>query len=142
MKKFLYAAAICVLGVMLICVYAKENKAAGQTNEDRIKYIESFGWETEHNPAEEVKLTLPDKADSVYKEYNDILSEAGLNIMPYMGREVVRYTYIIKNHKNADGRQVRANILVCDGKIIAADVMTSYIGGFMHAINRSEYAER
>ncbi|MBQ8254675.1 MAG: DUF4830 domain-containing protein [Clostridia bacterium] len=43
-----------------------------KTNEDRISFLKQFGWETEGEPIESVKVTLPTKFDKVFVGYNEL----------------------------------------------------------------------
>lgn len=142
-KRWLIILIPLALATVLIMGFKDKGKSyEALTNLDRVNFIKQFGWDIVEEPIEKVPFTLPKEYDDVYKEYNKIQKAAGMNIKPYMGKDVIRYTYIIKNHKNASGRQVRANLLVWEGRIIAADVMVVNIDGFMHSINKSEYANK
>ncbi len=85
---------------------------------------------------EEEEVIIPLPLDSVYEEYNRLQKEIGLDLTFYQGEKAVRYTYSVKNHPDSEGRQVRANILVSDGKMIAGDIMVTALDGYMHAINK------
>jgi hypothetical protein len=133
-----------LIPLALATVFAMGFKDKGKTyealnNTERVTFIKQYGWDISESPIEEAGFTLPQDYDAVYKEYNKIQNAAGMDIKPYMGKDVVRYTYLVKNHKKAEGRQVRANLLVHGGRIIAADVMVVEIDGFMHSINKTEY---
>lgn len=132
------AALIVFMSVFVNC----STNYSGAENKDRIEFIESFGWKVQTNPVEEVNLVLPSEYDDVYKEYNKLQKAAGMDIKPYLGKSVTRYTYIIENHRKTKDGKARANLLVCGGNIIAADVMVVDIGGFMHSVNKSEYVKK
>ncbi len=93
-----------------------------------------YGWETGEFIEKET-VHLPETEDKVYRIYNEMQKKAGFDLADYYGRTVTRYTYEVLNHKNSDGQKVRANILVCDGVLIAGDIMITSYRGFMHALN-------
>lgn len=53
------------------------------------------------------------------------------------GKTVKRYTYIIHNYPD-ETDQVRANLLVYDGKVIGGDICTLALDGFMHGFSPEE----
>lgn len=109
------------------------------TNEERISILESFGWEVSEEAIEREEVQIPDPLDEVYREYNKLQTPIGLDLERFAGKQAVRYTYEVKNHKDAAGRQVRANLLVHDSQLVAGDIMVTAIDGFMHALNEKYY---
>ena len=106
-----------------------------KTNEDRIKFLGQFGWKvsTEETASEEV--SIPKEFDKIFTAYNELQKRQGLDLTKYKGKNVQRYTYEITNYDGYDGK-VYANILVYRNKVIAADVCSADVGGFVHGIER------
>jgi len=129
-KRFWVLPLLILLAFAVVFLIATSNGKS-----DYVKFIESYGWEVEDTPIEIESFKLPDTLDTVYMVYNDIQLRAHFDLTTYMGKEVTRYTYKVLNY--VDG--ARCNILVYDGKIIAADISTVAIDGFMHAINERLY---
>ncbi len=105
-----------------------------KTNEDRIEFLEQFGWEISPNSIEIVEVMIPEEFDAVYENYNKLQSELGLDLQKYKGKRVKRYTYKVLNHPKVSNTEVRANILVYKNEVIAGDIMTTSIEGFMHSL--------
>lgn len=65
----------------------------GATNEQRIAYIESFGWDPgfTHTAVENVRI--PVEFDDVYEEYNALQRKQGFDLRKYRAHTVKRYTY-------------------------------------------------
>ncbi len=105
-----------------------------KTNEDRIDFLKQFGWEVEGLPVEIVEVQLPEEFDQVYINYNEYQKEIGLDLRKYRGKRAKRYTYRIINYPEPIEDDVRANILVYKNRVIAGDIMTIPIGGFMHSL--------
>lgn len=105
------------------------------TEEGRKAFLASYGWEVSGDSIEQVDITIPKVLDKVYEGYNNIQKEAGMDLIPYLGKKAVRYTYIVTNHSLSDDGGVRANLLVCEGKVIAGDIMNPSLYGFMLPLN-------
>ena len=133
MKKFLCI--IVVLGV-IVAKTVSSNTYEAETEKGRIKCISQYGWKVSEK-VEEAVISIPKPLNLVYIRYNEIQKRAGFDISEYEGKKVCRYTYKVLNHSHKG--DVYANIFVCDGKMIAADIMSRDIGGFMHEINRKEF---
>ena len=94
-------------------------------------FFEEYGFKLSEFPLETVKTTLPHTLTPVYENYNRLQNQAGLDLSPYLGKTVKRYTYNVLNFPFETKLPVRANALVYRGKIIAADLMTVNSDGFM-----------
>lgn len=104
------------------------------TEEERQAFFKQFGYEIEATPLEVVKVTIPEKFDAVYTEYNDIQRAQGLNLAKYQGEEATRYTYTVKNY--AYTGTVLATIIVYKDRIIAGDICSADGAGFMHGFEK------
>lgn len=110
---------------------AKVEKVAAKTNEQRISFLETFGWEVEGEEDEIVEVKIPQEFDDVFEKYNEIQKQQGCDLSKYAGKRCKRYTYVIENYPGqAEG--VRANILVYKNKVIGGDVCSVELDGFMH----------
>lgn len=100
----------------------------GSTNEQRLAYINSYGWDVgiTHTDVREVRVPL--EFDEVYEKYNEIQREQGFDLRKYRACTVKKYTYAIEN-ASSDSVPICANLLVYEGKIIAADISSSEADG-------------
>ena len=128
--------AVIYLATILIIAVISGSCLAFTTwkNKDNIEFLRSYGWEVKKQPIEEVEVTIPDEFDDVYKNYNKIQIEAGLNLENYRGKKGIRYTYEVTNYPENIKDTVRANIIVIDNTPVAGDIMTTNINGFMHSL--------
>jgi len=112
-----------------------------KTNEDRVKFLKQFGWETDGEVKEEVTMKIPAEFDKVMKTYNELQKKAGFDLSKYKGREVTRYTYRLNNYPDYDG-DVLANVIVYKNRVIGGDVCSSdvkgFIGTFEYPVQRSD----
>lgn len=115
----------------------KTNKTILKTNEERIDYLASYGWATENDPVETVETVIPTEFDETYEKYNGLQKEQGYDLSAYKGKTVTRYTYKITNYPNDKVSDVRVNMIIYENKLIAIDVSSADIGGFMHGIEKS-----
>ena len=106
-----------------------------KSNEDRIAFLEQFGWKVVEAPLEEIEVTIPEKFDKVFTGYNEIQKRQGLDLSKYKGKNVMRYTYEITNYENENGK-VYANIIVYRNKVIGGDICSAKVGGFIHGFEK------
>ncbi len=101
-----------------------------KTNKERVEFLTSLGWEVSKEPIEEQVITIPKEFDDVYTQYNDIQKKQGFDLSEYSGLEATRYTYEVKNYPDTNEKVV-ADIIVYRNKIIAGDIQSTAMDGFM-----------
>lgn len=101
-----------------------------KTNEDRITFLSQFGWQVITEPFDEQKVTIPKEFDAVFTEYNELQKLQGLDLSKYKRKDVMRYTYIVENYPDYDGR-VLANLLIYKNKVIGGDICSAAANGFV-----------
>ena len=106
-----------------------------RTEEDRIAFLAQFGWEVSATPTESTTVTIPREFDKVFAAYNEIQRAQGLDLSPYSGRTVERYTYTVTNYQGYEG-EVLANVLIFRGKVIGGDICAADASGFLHGFDR------
>lgn len=139
-KKKLLTGVVFVLAVIIIIIAisgiskeawnASELTSVVKTNEDRVTFLKSLGWEVSEEPIEEQVITIPKEFDDVYTQYNEIQLSQGFDLAEYSGLEATRYTYEVKNHPDTTEKVV-ADIIVYRNKIIAGDIQSTAMDGFM-----------
>lgn len=136
MRKYFIIVTILITAVSFAAIRAMTYSFDAADNGQRLVCIGQFGWETEKEPVEEENVIIPSPLDDVYEEYNKLQKQIGLDLTAHQGESATRYTYVVLNHPDKEGREVRANILVSDGKMIAGDIMVVALDGYMHAMNK------
>ncbi len=106
---------------------------SGRSNPERIAFLERNGWEVAELPTASGRVRIPLVFDEVYQNYSRLQREQGFHLENYAGEEVERYQYAVTNYPNYSG-EVRANLLIFEGNIIAGDICSLELGGFMHGI--------
>ena len=103
--------------------------AAAATNEQRVAYLNSLGWQVEPEPVETLSLTLPKELEEPYLSYNVLQRAQGFDLEPCCGKTVERCTYTVKNHPS--GKVCQADLYICGGEIVAGDILCTGEGGFI-----------
>ena len=140
-KPKLIAAGVILLAAILLIILlaaadgsnAPSDKAPiGETNDDRVAYLATFGWSVNAEPTQTQKVKIPDTAENkVFARYNDLQKSQGFDLTDYAGKEVMRYVYEILNYPDASA-PVYASVLVCDGHVIGGDITNSAPDGVIH----------
>ena len=150
-RKRIAAFIILAAAVVAACLFLRwrggeEGPAApraffGETNEERLEYLSSFGWQVEQEPAETREVMIPKEFNDVYQNYNAMQQAQGFDLAPYSGQVVTQYKYLITNYPNET--EVYATLLVYGRLIIGGDVACGKVDGFMHgfAKDSARYGE-
>jgi len=96
-------------------------------------FFNQFGLEINEESVEQVNITIPSEFNDVYQKYNDLQNNQGLDLEHYKGFQAVRYTYSVDNYPT--DAQVRANVIVCNNKVIAGDLCTVALNGVMTTLD-------
>ena len=103
-----------------------------KTEEDRLVFLRGCGVEVEGAP-EEGSFVMPENFDRVMLGYNEVQKSQGLDLSRYARKKVTRYSYTVKGYEDYEGRVI-ANLLVCRGKIIGADISSADPEGFVEPL--------
>ena len=108
-----------------------------KAEEDVVRFLKQFGWETDSKAVEVKSVTVPEEFDKVYAAYNEIQKEQGLDLVKYKGKDVTRYTFTITNYEGYEGT-VYANVLVYRNRVIGGDVCSADVSGFIHGFEKAD----
>lgn len=107
----------------------------GETNEQRIAYIKSCGWDVGITHTEYLEVRVPLEFDEVYEKYNELQKKQGFDLRKYRACTVKKYSYAIEN--TAEGSvPICANLLVYEGKIIGADISSAEAEGLVTVLSK------
>ncbi|MGN1306106.1 MAG: DUF4830 domain-containing protein [Faecousia sp.] len=138
--KLIAAGVILLAAILLIILLATAGGSdapsgtapIGETNDDRVAYLATFGWSVNAEPTQTQKVKIPDTTENkVFARYNDLQKSQGFDLTDYAGKEVMRYVYEILNYPDASA-PVYASVLVCDGRVIGGDITNSAPDGVIH----------
>ena len=120
----LLSLAAVLLALILIFGGKSESTAtsAGVTaNDDRVKFLESFGWQITPTPKEATQVRIPEESGEMFRRYNALQKGQGYDLSKFSGKKVMRYVYEITNYPGAQ-EPVYATVLVYKNKVIGGDV--------------------
>ncbi len=147
-KKRILAFLILAAVVVGACIFlwggkdqVEKKEYPGGTNEERVAFLQSFGWEVDADPAETRDVMIPAQFNDVYTTYNVMQKAQGFDLKPYAGEACTQYKYKINNYP--DEPEVYATLLVCGNLIVGGDVACAEVDGFMHgfAKDSARYGE-
>lgn len=136
-KILLILAAAAALIVALVLIFGGGEEAAAAsspslaTNDGRVQFLESFGWDVTTSPLQSSQVKIPEEMSEVFSRYNALQLSQGYDLQEYAGKTVMRYVYEIGNYPDAT-EPVLATLLVHKGKVIGGDITDTAPGGKIH----------
>ena len=104
-----------------------------KSNQDRVDYLATYGWEVVQEPLATQELIIPEKMDESYDEYLALQGEQGFDLAKYAGKRVKRYTYEITNYPTGEVG-VQVNLLIYKNTVIGGEVLSPQLDGFLHGL--------
>lgn len=120
----LLSLAALLLALILIFGGRDEDTAATSAvsaNDDRVKFLESFGWQVTPTPREASQVRIPEESGEMFRRYNALQKGQGYDLSKFSGKKVMRYVYEITNFPGAQ-EPVYATVLVYKNQVIGGDV--------------------
>ncbi len=106
------------------------NPKGVKTGEDRIEYLQGWGWQVSPEPALVEELQMPEEFGADYDRYLALQSEQGFDMAKYAGKRIKRYTYEVLNYPGGKTGVV-AHLLIYKNRVIGGEVMGS---DFLHGL--------
>ncbi len=125
-KWIFLAAALIILGGLALFVYSAKDEAQRdkmftfECNAERVEFLNKQGLIVEPDPENE-KITIPAEFNKAYEEYNELQKRQGFDLLPYAGKEAVKYSYKILNYPDYP-ENVTVNLLFDGHRMIGADI--------------------
>lgn len=143
-------AVVCILAAIICVALLLLSDGGGQpggapsgdgvaTNEQRIAYLASYGWEVDPQPTETQEVLIPEAMNDVFEAYNELQRSQGFDLSRFAGKKVERYVYTVTNYKEA-GAPVYATLLISDGAVIGGDITSTAGNGLMHGFAKPTVA--
>ncbi len=112
---------------------AVETPTKIKSNEDKIAYLESLGWQVSPEPIAVEELLIPTEFDESYQNYLALQQEQGFDLNEYKGKRVKRYSYEITNYPTGE-TGVQVSLLIYKNKVIGGEVLSPKLDGFVHGL--------
>lgn len=105
------------------------------TVEERQAFFAQFDLTVDKDSEEVREVIIPDPLDDVYENYNALQKQQGFDLTKYCGKRVKSRSYAVVGAANPsiDGSW-RVNLLVYQGKVIAADLTQPALNGTMRPL--------
>ena len=144
--KLIALVAVVIAAVAALLFLTKGNKPAASassirlaaaTAQERQAFLSQFGWEAGEDPLEVSEVIIPAEFDETYSKYNEIQKAQNMDLGSFAGKRVKRWTYEIRNYPGYEGKPgvVQANLLIDKGVVIAGDICSLELGGFLHGFD-------
>lgn len=108
-----------------------------KTAEDRVAYLEGYGWVVDPEPIAVEELLIPEEFDASYDRYLELQSSQGFDLTRYTGKRVKRYAYEIRNYPTGE-QGVQAGLLIYKNTVIGGEVLSAKADGFLHGLAMPE----
>jgi len=123
-------------GTQTVASSAAEAPDKVKTNEDRIAYLESFGWTVTPEPLAVEELAIPEVFDESLTDYLALQDSQGFDLSQFAGKNVKRYTYGITNYPTGE-ENIMVSILVYKNHVIGGEVFSATTGELLHGLARN-----
>ena len=145
---FLFAAVVVVIAALALLLGGGDSEPTLSTdvssNDGRVEFLKSFGWEVTTSPVESGQVRIPKEASEVFTRYNALQKSQGYDLSKYAGKTVMRYVYRINNYPGAT-EPVYATLLVYKDQVIGGDITDTApkgkIQGFQKEASKEENPE-
>ena len=101
-KRTIFGALLVLLALVVLCFAvpgrAKQTNSVlgvslkGETNQERIAFIEHFGYDIVDEPVEVKDITIPAQFNDTYISYNEIQVSQGFDLNQYKGKQAKSYS--------------------------------------------------
>ena len=132
-------AAAILLAAFLAVRFISDRGIPGKTEEERLTYLRSLGWEPCCGCVKEKTILLPEEFPEVLINYNKLQLQQGFDLSKLAGKEIRMYVYELSNHP--DDPEALCSLYVYRGKIVGGDVHSPRVDGFMGPLTAGQAAE-
>ena len=141
-KKALTLLLLCGILLLLFftarAVFVKSDDAPDlNTLEGREAYLNSLGWEIDPDSESFRSVVVPQKLEGIMAQYNKIQLRQGLDLNKHLGESCRQYCYDVTNYPGGGGKVI-VSLYLQSGQVIAGDVHSTAVNGFMHGLSRTE----
>lgn len=128
------AVAFTLLGGRGTAASATVSPKGVKTEEDRVSYLQEWGWQVSPQAALVEELALPEEFGEEYGKYLELQTGQGFDLTRYAGKRIRRYTYEVLNYPTGESGVV-AHLLICKNTVIGGEILG---GSFLHGLSMPE----
>ena len=131
----LAAAGIVLLLVFLLRGCAERKQPDLSTLAGRQAYLNALGWEIDPESEEYKPVRLPGSLEGVLADYNALQLGQGFDLSKHLGEKCAQYSYAVTNYPDPK-QTVRVTLYIQDKTLIAGDVHSTALDGFMQGLKK------
>ena len=135
------AGVVAVVVALILLLGGKESAPTSSPsvsgNDDRVQFLNSFGWEVSTSPIQTSQVRIPSDNSQVFDRYNTLQKTQGYDLSQYAGKTVMRYVYTVKNYPGAT-EPVYATLLISNNQVIGGDITDTAATGLIQGFQRVE----
>ena len=135
---FIFAAAVILIAAIALLLGGDSEPTLStdvSSNDGRVDFLKSFGWEVTTSPVESGQVRIPKEASDVFTRYNALQKSQGYDLSKYAGKTVMRYVYRINNFPGA-AEPVYATVLVYKDQVIGGDITDTSAKGKIQSFQK------
>ncbi len=100
-----------------------------------VAFLTEYGWMVDPASCETAEVLIPSEFGAVYESYNALQRSQGFDLSPLRGSRAERYSFIVTNYPGyEDSGTVHANVLFVGKEIVAADLCSVALDGFIRGV--------
>lgn len=134
---------LLLIGILLLLfftaksVFVKDETPNLNTIEGRAAYLEELGWEIDRDSESFRSVVVPQKLEGIMAQYNKIQLKQGFDLNKHLGESCRQYCYDVTNYPGGAGKVI-VSLYLQNGQVIAGDIHSTAVNGFMHGLSREE----
>ena len=136
--KILFAAAILLAALILLRACFASDRA--DSLEGRQAFLQNLGWEIDPESEDLRTVQLPQTLEGMLLKYNELQLTQGYDLTKHLGESCRQYSYRVLNYPDPD-QTVLATLYVQGDKVIAGDIHSTALNGFLQGLKNPETNE-
>ena len=131
----IFLAVVLAIVAIVVLLNVIGGSSAGKIRgvDDAAAYLESLGWQVLPEPLEVQEIVIPRDFSGVYEGYIALQQKQGFKLEEYGGMNATRYTFRVLNYPSGE-ESIVADIIVYGSEVIAGDVQSTAVDGFMEGL--------
>lgn len=107
------------------------------TIDGREAFLRELGWEIDRDSEEFRTVVVPEKLEGIMSQYNRMQLAQGYDLNEHLGETCQQYSYQLTNYSDSES-PVFVTLYIQGKELIAGDIHTNALNGFMHGLKRVE----
>ena len=113
--------------------------ADASTLDGRESFLKDLGWEIDRESEDLRKVQLPTELEGMLADYNEMQLQQGFDLSRHLGETCMQYSYVVTNYPDKS-QTVLVTLYVQGQRVIAGDIHSTAMNGFLHGLKMEEPA--